>query len=295
VSEGETGGSPLALPADMLIGKVVVPKDREPFPWLALLAAATLHLLVLLSFIVDWSHPVPLTEPKVVPVRIVFARPHPPPPPPPAATAPAPKPAPLSYRESGPDQRTTAPPPAETTAKEAAAPPPPAPEQPAPDKNAPPPPPEKPVPAPDKPPAPEKVKPIPHKEVARLEPQKKEAPTPRAAILSPRRRLNVEPGERFETGDPYLNELHARIERHRVYPHIIGQFGLPVEGTAVYDIAIDRSGRVLGMRLARSSGVAGIDQAVAGMIRDSLPFPPLPSNYPDRVGIEVSIRLFPPP
>jgi periplasmic protein TonB len=293
VSEGETEGSPLALPAELLIRNVESGKERDRLPWLGMLVAALLHLLALLWLVVDWSHPpAPLVEPKVVPVQIVFA----PPPPPPAATPPAPKPpSPLGYRESGPDQRTTAPPPAEAIAKEPAAPPPPAPEQPAPDKNAPPPPPEKPVPAAEKPPAaPENAKPVPRKEVARLEPQKKEAPKPRATILSPQRHLNVEPGERFESGDPYLNALHALIERHRVYPRIIGQFGLPVEGTAVYGVAVDRSGRVLGMKLVQSSGVPAIDQAVGGMIRNSLPFPPLPANYPDQVSIVVSIRIFPP-
>jgi TonB family protein len=176
-----------------------------------------------------------------------------------------------------------------------AAPPPPAPEQTTPDKNAPPPPPEKPTPAPEKPPAPqESAKPVPHKDTATLEPPKKAAPTARAPLLAPLRHLNVERGERAETGDPYLNQLHAMIERHRIYPRVIGQFGLPVEGTAVYNVGVERSGKIIGMKLEKSSGVAGIDQAVESMIRNSLPFPPLPPNYPDEIGIVVAIHLFPP-
>jgi hypothetical protein len=30
------------------------------------------------------------------------------------------------------------------------------------------------------------------------------------------------------------------------------------------------------------------------MIRNSLPFPPLPANYPEEVSITVAIHLFPP-
>jgi protein TonB len=106
--------------------------------------------------------------------------------------------------------------------------------------------------------------------------------------------LDVQPGEKLERGDPYLNLLHDLIERHRVYPRVIGSFGLPVEGTAVYGIALDRDGRLLAMKLEHSSGAAGIDRAVADMIRNSVPFPPLPANYPAPIEIDITIRLFPP-
>lgn len=290
MSESEVGGSPMALPAaDLLIRSVEAGDERERLPWLAMIAAALLHALVLLWLLIDWSRPVILPpEPRVVPVQIVMA---PPPSPPPPAAPPAPKPAPApAFRESGPDQRTTAPPPAEKPAPQPAAPPPPAPEQKTPETEAPPP-----SPPPEKPAVPqESGKPVPPKDVPRPEPQKQEAAIPVAPHPAPLRRLDVEPGERVETGDPYLNQLYTLIERHRVYPRVIGPLGLAVEGTAVYDVALDRSGKIVAMRLERSSGVAGIDQAVAGMIRSSLPFPPLPPDYPDEVGIVVTIRLFPP-
>lgn len=280
MSEGETGGSPMALPAGLLVDRAGA--DGERLPWLGIAAAALLHGLALLWLVSDWSRPVRLPrEPEVIPVQLVLA-------PPPSSAVPAPPqppPAPLAYRESGPDQRTTAPPPAETPAPEAASPPP-APPQP--EKAGQ----ELPAPPPEKPAATEPAKPS--KQVARLEPPKKEAETPRAPRPAPTRHLNVAPGERIETGDPYLNQLHDLIERHRVYPRVIGQFGLPVEGTAVYDVALDRSGRLIDMRLQHSSGAAGIDRAVAEMIRNSLPFPPLPAGYPNEVGIVVAIRLFPP-
>jgi TonB family protein len=299
VSEGGTGGSPMALPIELLIRRDRASRDKPP--WLGMVVAALLHALVLVWFYIDWSHPPMLPkEPAVIPVQVVVAPPLPPPPPPPpvadAAPPKPPQPAPLGYRESGPDQRTTAPPEATTLAPEAAAPPPPVPEAPKAEKTAPEPPPEKPDAPPEKPAAPPaSAKPKPAKEVARLEPPKKEAETPRAPHPAPSHRLNIAPGERVETGDPYLNQLHDLVERHRLFPRVTGQLGLPVEGTAIYDVTIDRAGRMVGdVRLQRSSGTPGIDRAVADMIHNSLPFPPLPSNYPNEIAITLAIHLFPP-
>lgn len=293
MSEGETGGSPLTLPTDSL-ARSVEPGRRQPLPWLAIVAAALLHALVLILLVIDWSHPPRApTEPQIVPVKIVFA----PPPPPPAAPAPAlpPPPKPFGYRESGPGQRTTAPPSAQALAPEPAATPPPAPDQAKPEPQPPAPPPEKPKPAPQAlAREQESAKPTPRKQVARLEPQQKEAAKPRAPHLNAPRRLDIEPGERFESGDPYFNQLHALIEQHRVYPRVIGPFGLPVEGAAVYGMLLDRSGKIIVLQLEQSSGVAGIDRAVEDMIRNSAPFPPLPPDYPDRLGVDVTIRLSPP-
>jgi TonB family protein len=291
VSESDMGGSPMALPVELLIRRQRASGDKPP--WLGVVVAALLHALVLLWFYIDWSHPPALPqEPEIIPVQVVFD----PPLPPPVVAEPKPlPPAPQEYRESGPDQRTTAPPPAEALAPEAATPPPRAPDVPDAEKTAPEPPPEKPEAPAAKPAAPaESAKPKPPKEVARLEPPKKEAEAPRAPRPAPSRHLNIAPGERTETGDPYLNQLHDLVERHRLFPRVLGQLGLPVEGTAVYDVAVDRAGRMLDLRLQRSSGTPGIDRAVAEMIRNSLPFPPLPPNYPDEVGITVAIHLFPP-
>lgn len=285
MSDGEIGVTPFVLPADLSFRPIDgTGRRRQRLPWLAMLAAALLHILVLLWLIIDWSHlPMPPPQPEPIPVTVVFAPPKPAPPPKP--------PAPLSYRESGPDQRTTAPPPAEAIAPEPASPPPaqPIPEPPTPAPEA------MPLPPAEKPAPPrESAKPKPHKETARLEPPKKEAPTPRAPRLAPPQRLDLAPGERAERGDPYLNRLYALLEQHRVYPRVMGQFGLPVEGTAIYEVLLARSGAILAMKLARSSGAPGIDRAAEGMIRSSTPFPPLPPDYPDEILITISIPLFPP-
>lgn len=261
-------------------------EQREAaLPWRGMAASLTFHALLLILLIIylnlDWRQP----EPKVVPVQLVVQ-----PPPPPAPTAalppvPPPPPTPPTYRESGPDERTVAPPPAETTAPEAASPAPAAPSEEQPPPAAPP---EKPaVPA-------EMPKPKPKREVARLEPPKREAEKPQAPHLAPALQFKVAPGERLETGDPYLNQLRAAVERHRIYPRVVGQFGLPVEGTAIYEMLLDRSGRLLGIRLQRSSGTPGIDQAAETMLRDSQPFPPPPANFPDPLPLTVSLTLYPP-
>ena len=88
MSEGDTGGSPMALPVELLIRRGRASGDKPP--WLGIVVAALLHVLVLLWLYIDWSHPPSLPqEPEVIPVQVVFV----PPPPPPVVVAP-PKPLP---------------------------------------------------------------------------------------------------------------------------------------------------------------------------------------------------------
>ncbi len=278
VSVSGTGGLPLIGPADAVVHRSAGRIASAELPWAGIAAAALQHLALLAWLLLDRSEPLRLDhKPVAIPVSLVFAAP---------PETPASAPPPLANAESGPDQRTTLPPPSDSVAPEPATPPQPAPQSAAPE----------PAPVPAEKPSPrhQATQPKPSKEVARLEPAKRESDTLQAPSRAPLRRLNVAPGERLETGDPYLNQLHDLIERHRVYPRVMGPFGLPVEGTAVFGMALDRSGRVLEMRLEHSSGAAGIDHAVENMIRSSVPFPPLPSNYPDAVVIVVTVRLFPP-
>jgi periplasmic protein TonB len=262
---------------------------RETLPWLGLVAAAALHVAVLVTFALDWSQrtpPPPLPQP--VPVAIVFE--------PPATPVPAPKPVPppplsLAYRESGRDQETTAPPPAEVQAPEPASPPPSSELEAKKQFDA--------VPQPDTPTpglAPEsgKAKPRPPKPVARLEPPKKEDEITRAPHVAPPRHLAIKPGEEARSGDPYLNRLRDLVEQHRVYPQIVGNYGLLVEGTAVFDILVDRAGDLVGVRISHSSGNAGLDRAAEAMLRSAAPFPPLPADFPAPVVIEWTVLIYPP-
>jgi periplasmic protein TonB len=265
-------------------------KDRWTWQeWLAVAAAALLHAAVILWLFIDWPAAEPAQEPEAVPVKIVFA---PPPPPPAPQPVPTPQP-PASFlgNQSGKDERTTAPPPAETQADEATKPPPSQPE-PKPDP--------KPTEVPTTPPAdsglatpPPPAKPKPPKAVARLDPRK-EADTARAPHPAPERQIRVEPDDQERTGDPYLNHARDLIEDHRVYPRVLGQFGLPLEGTPVYAILVDRSGQLRGLKVVRSSGAPMLDAAGENMIRSAMPLPPLPSGIPeDLIEMTISIPLFP--
>jgi periplasmic protein TonB len=284
LSEGENTAPLLLLPgdADWRNAAAAVPFWRRG-DWPAILAALLLHVLVITLLTVDWRWPVTPPPPESIPVTIVFA------PPPAAVTPPAPPPKRNPYdRESGKDQRTTAPRAAESASAEPTRPLEAAPTAPKP--------PEPPVPSsgmPQKPPPPpQAAKPKTHDTVARLDPRK-EADRLRALHPAPDL-LRIEPGDRRQSGDPYLNQARDLIEAHRTYPNILGKYGVPVEGTPVYEFLIDRKGHLLGLKLVTSSGMIALDEAGAAMIRAAAPFPPLPADAPGRVlHVMVTLPIYP--
>jgi len=286
LSDGEDSAPVLLLPADVGLHAIGAP---APFwrrdDWPAIVAALLLHVAAIAALLIDWRHP-PAAPPENIPVTIVFA--------PPAAPVapPVAQPNPLLFdRESGKDERTTAPPSAEVTGAEptrapaataAAEPKPPQPQA-APTASS-----EKPAPSqPD-------AKPKTHDAVARLD-QRKEADRARAPHPAPQH-LHIEPGDRGQTGDPYLNRALGLLERHRTYPNVLGRYGAPVEGTSIYDVLLDRKGGLRGIKLVTSSGAAALDDAAAAMIRETAPFPPLPAEYPgEGLIVTFTIHLFPKP
>jgi periplasmic protein TonB len=284
LSDGENPAPMLlSVDADLRDAGTASPFWRRD-DWLAIVAALLLHAITIAAFLVDWRLP-PTAPPESIPVTIVFA----PPPAPMAAPAAQPKP-PLFDRESGKDERTTAPPSAEVTDSaptrapgSAAA----LPEPLQPQAAAPTAPPGKPAPSRDA-----MVKT--HDAVTRLDPRK-EADRARASHPAPER-LHIEPGDREQTGDPYANRVTALLERHRTYPNVLGRYGVPVEGTPVYEFVLDRKGRILGLKLVASSGTTALDDAGAAMIRETAPFPPLPPEYPgDGLIVTYTVHLFPKP
>jgi periplasmic protein TonB len=287
LSDGENPAPVLLLPrdADWRDGAVAAPFWRRS-DWPAIMAALLLHAVVIAVLLVDWRWPV-TPPPESIPVTIVFA----PPPAPVAPPAPPPKPnLPNPYdRESGKDQRTTAPPAAESASAEPTR---------RPEATAPaePKPPEPQVPSsgmPDKPTPPQHAaKPKTHDTVARLDPRK-EADRRRALHPAPDL-LRIEPGERQQSGDPYLNQARDLIEAHRTYPNVLGKYGVPVEGTPVYEFLLDRRGHLLGLKLITSSGMPALDDAGAAMIRATAPFPPLPADAPGEVlHVMVTLPIYP--
>jgi len=285
LSDGENPAPVLVLPrdADWRDTGAAAPLWRRS-DWPAILAALLLHVAVITLLMVDWRWPVTAPAPQSIPVTIVFA-------PPPTPAAP---PAPRSsanpyYRESGKDQRTTAPPAAESATAEPARPP---------EATAPaePTPPEPQVPSsgiPEKPaPLQHPTRPKTHDTVARLDPRN-EADRLRALHPAPDL-LRIEPGDRQQSGDPYLNQARDLIEAHRTYPNVLGKYGVPVEGTPVYEFLLDRKGHLLGLKLVTSSGMAALDEAGAAMIRATAPFPPLPADASGTVlHIIVTLPLYP--
>jgi len=285
LSDGENTAPVLLLPrdADWRDPGAAAPSWRRN-DWPAILAALLLHVLVIAVLMVDWQWPVAPPQPESIPVTIVFE----PPPAPAAPPAPSPKANPY-YRESGKDQRTTAPAPAERASAEPTRPP----EATAPAELKPP---EPQVPSSGTPeilaPPQRPAKPKAHDTVARLDPPK-EADRLRALHPAPDL-LRIEPGDRQQSGDPYLNQARDLIEAHRTYPNVLGKYGVPVEGTPVYEFLIDRRGRLLGLKLVTSSGTAALDDAGAAMIRATAPFPPLPADAPGAVlHVMVTLPIYP--
>lgn len=279
------------------------PEARPEWPALtALIAALLLHAALLAWFLLGPEIGA-TPSPPVMQVSLVE---EPPPPPPPA---PAPKPQPptpppsLAPRESGADQKTTAPAPAQAVAPAPEAPPP-APPVTAPPEPAPPPPPApvKEALAPPQPPEPTlqaDIPPPPEPPEKPKPPLPSHSAEPRRTALAERAPKIAPPdverqfGETVETGDPYLNALWSRIEHNRPATTPIGSSGLHLEGISVYELVIERSGRIRQMGLERSSGSAQLDDMAKRMIVEAEPFPPLPPDYPDVAPLKVTIRLFP--
>jgi TonB family protein len=269
---------------------------------LALIAAAALHLGVFLWLFHPWGSDGEKMPPASMPVTLVFE----PPPEPKPEPKPQPKPQPqptqpqqqaprASFdRSSGPDAESTAPPSEqdevkneEKPAEAAPAPAPPAedvapPPPPAPALHAEPPVPTKPKPEPPRPAArPKDEKPLPH-------PQ-----TNTATALNPRTSpQHFAPGEKRASGDPYLNAIIAELDKHRYYPDLARPLGL--SGVARFVVVISRAGRLVGMQLVQSSGSELLDRAAEKAIRDTLPFPPVPADYPgDPIEITMGIYVGP--
>lgn len=74
----------------------------------------------------------------------------------------------------------------------------------------------------------------------------------------------------------YQSKLVAHLRRFRSYPSAARRRRL--EGSASVSITINRSGRVTGVSLARSSGHGLLDREAVAMARRASPFPPIPSG-----------------
>jgi protein TonB len=73
-------------------------------------------------------------------------------------------------------------------------------------------------------------------------------------------------------------EIAMRIERHKGYP--AAAQARRETGIVQLAFAIDRQGRVVTSRIARSSGSTALDQETIDTLRRAQPFPPPPPNMP---------------
>lgn len=76
----------------------------------------------------------------------------------------------------------------------------------------------------------------------------------------------------------YLDLVARHTARHRFYPRISADN--KQEGRVVTRVTIARDGRLIDVRLDKSSGWPAIDAAELETIRKSAPFPPVPSDMP---------------
>jgi protein TonB len=88
----------------------------------------------------------------------------------------------------------------------------------------------------------------------------------------------------------WTSEIVALLERNKRYPpaaHARGEHGI-----AQVFFTLDRSGRVINSRIARSSGAALLDAEALALLQRAQPFPPPPAELPGpQVNLTVPIRF----
>ncbi len=290
-------------PIPLLIEPAVITRapPEKRFDWnrdAGILAAAFLHAAVLLMFIAQARIQQRPAEPPAIPVELVSL----PPPPQAAPQQPTPQSKAQPFRQSGGelDRPAGSLPDQEAPKKDE-----PAAAQPTQEKAEPaetaklPPPPEPPAPATSSaaPAAqPDTKSSSPTATAQRPKPLKSSQAPARTAALSPNRPPSESKSENEWLGegggDKYLNALRDEILRHRNYPAEIRSIGL--DGTAQYEILVDRQGKLLRLRLLHSSGVDVLDHAGLVMIQRTAPFEPLPSYMGgDVVQLVVTLHMAP--
>jgi protein TonB len=72
--------------------------------------------------------------------------------------------------------------------------------------------------------------------------------------------------------------IALQVERHKGYP--ASARARHETGTAELAFTLDRTGKVVASRIARTSGFAALDQETIDTVRRAAPFPPPPQNLP---------------
>jgi protein TonB len=235
------------------------------FGFLGSLAVAAVLETVLLAAILFVAPRVGVTAaPQPQRMRIALLAP---PPPKPAPPEPKPKPPPPK------------PPP-----------PKPPPPKPPPPKPVPAPPPPPPVPPPPPPPVPPPPRPVPRRVVHRPMPRPLHAETVRAPPPpAPPTHTAPSPAVVASLVMQYAALLNAKVQAGLAVPQIVQMMHL--SGAAVVAIDVAPDGRLIGVSVARPSGVEAIDRAALAAVR-STSLPPFPAGMADHaVVFHLTVRL----
>ncbi len=85
----------------------------------------------------------------------------------------------------------------------------------------------------------------------------------------------------------WRREVSTKVSRLKIFPRAaLGQ-----NGTVRVSFAIDHQGNVVALRLARSSGLAALDQAALAMVLLASPLPPPPAGADDHDVFIVPMRF----
>src|SRR5262249_46861565 len=87
----------------------------------------------------------------------------------------------------------------------------------------------------------------------------------------------------------YRGRVAAHLGRYKRFPPEARQRGN--QGSAIVSFAVDGSGRVPSVELARGSGSPALDQEAQAMVRRASPFPPPPDGRATTFTAPVSFRL----
>ena len=101
--------------------------------------------------------------------------------------------------------------------------------------------------------------------------------------------------EQVKGGAPHIEPswqtvLVRQLQRAKRYPPEAQSRN--EQGVVVLSFSLDRDGRVLARRIAKSSGYAELDNEVIAMITRAEPLPPFPASMPEqRLDLTVPIRF----
>jgi len=96
----------------------------------------------------------------------------------------------------------------------------------------------------------------------------------RTTVEVPRPPASPTPQARNNGKSAYVALLWQRIEARR-------PGGIELQGSALVEFRLDRSGHLISMRIERASGVALLDRLALRAVKNAAPFPAPPADVPD--------------